>query len=77
MKSHKWSEQKLTSRFIVVELNSHLLLENYLSYQKRSDQKLDSSVNFRLLKRFRGYLKTYRNGDVFATEMYSSIHVLF
>ena len=28
IKSLKWSEQKLTSRFIVVELNSRSLLEN-------------------------------------------------
>ena len=64
-KSLKWSEQKLTSRFIVEELNSRSLLENHLSYQKQSDQKVNSRVNFRLLKHFRGIL------ELIATEMYS------
>ena len=50
MKSLKWSEQKLTFRFIVVELNSCSLLENHLSYQKRSDQKLNSRVKLNVLE---------------------------
>ena len=57
IKSLKWSEQKLTSRFIVVELNFRSILENQLSYQKRSNQKLNSRVNFRLFKRFRGFME--------------------
>ena len=66
--SLKRSEQKLNSRFFVVELKARslLLVENQLSYQKRPDQKLNSRVNFRLLKRFRGMFSgTDRNGVVF------------
>ena len=65
MKSLKWSEQKLTSRFIVEELNSRSLLENQIRYQKQSHQKLNSRVNFRLFKPFRGFV------ELIAKEMYS------
>ena len=67
----KWSEQKLTSRFIVEELNSRSLLESHLSYQKQSDQKLNSRVNFSLLICFRGFM------ELIAKEMYSRFFFLF